>query len=137
MDPFVKRYVTILSGLIFVVLAYLIASHDYRAGELNDLLHANDGLASYPYTFEVISLNNGVATLTTPRSASVPATKVLAVLFPALKHSDIMSPAMERAQKELAYIQSSAAQIVMAEEDVKKVVWQLDTRWLDNHGIQY
>ena len=137
MDNFVKRYIQIISSIIFLGIVYWVISLDFRASELNDLLARQPELAAYPYTFDVISLKNGVATISSPRSANVPATLVLTVLFPELKTFDIQSDAMQDAQKNLAYIQSKVAKTVLEQEDVKRVAWQLDTRWLENHGIRY
>ena len=137
MDPFIKRYIQVLAIVSLGLLTYWLSNLDFRAGELNDLLRKNEEIASYPYPFEVIQVENGIATMSSPRSAKVAATTSIKALFPELKDKDVLSPAMEEAQRELAYVQSSAANIVLAQEDIKKIVWKLDTRWLDTHGIQY
>ena len=51
---------------------------------LNDLLRADPQLAAYPYRFEVLSLENGVAEISSPRSAQVPVVQFLRLVHPEL-----------------------------------------------------
>jgi len=135
MDPFVKKYIQGLAIIVLLVAAYLISNIDFRANEINDLLASDTDIDNYPYHFKVVSIDNGIATLLTPRNAQVSAVAVIEVLYPMLKGKDIMSDDLQNAQQELAYVQSKAANIVKAEPDISNIVWQLDVRWLENHSI--
>jgi hypothetical protein len=136
MDPFVKRYTQILLLVLLMVLGYWIVSYDYLASDLNSDLARDAEIDAYPYAFKVLETSNGVATILTPRNNQVPATLILAVLYPNLKGVDIMSDEMQNAQTELAYIQSKTAAIVKKHPDIQSIVWQLDERWIENHGLR-
>ncbi|QFU77702.1 hypothetical protein EY643_00745 [Halioglobus maricola] len=108
---------------------------DTRVGELNDLLDADAELAAYPYSFRVLSLEEGVASMSSPRSAQLSAIQGLRILFPELETESAISPAMMAAQEQLAAVQSRAGKLVGAHENVNRVRWVLDERWLARHGV--
>ncbi|RLQ23267.1 hypothetical protein DWB85_03955 [Seongchinamella sediminis] len=108
---------------------------DYRVAELNDLLEADEQLAAYPYQFRVLSLDNGSARMSSPRSAQMSAIQGLRILFPQLTTASADSAEMLAAQVKLARTQSRAAALVSAEADVNRVIWVLDERWLGSHGV--
>ena len=135
LDDFSRRYLYLLGGAVVIGLAWWLASLDDRAGELNDLLEADDALSAYPYQFQVISVNNGVARMSSPRSAQMSAIQGLRIMFPGLKDASADSAQIMAAQKRLAQTQSRAANLVKAEPDVDRVVWVLDERWLANSGV--
>lgn len=136
MDSFLKGYLKVLGGLAALAVIIWVANIDFRAGELSDLLADDEELRAYPYTFVVVAVNGSVATISSPRSAEVSATLALKALYPELANQSIQSPAMEHAQKELAYLQSKAANIIKQQADIDRIAWQLDERWLENHGIR-
>jgi hypothetical protein len=134
-DPFLKRYLMVLGLLALAGLAYWISNRDHRVEELNDKLAASTTLADYPYRFRVLSLNNGLAVVTSPRSADMGPMHFLRILDPALNDKDVMHPDMMAAQDLLARKQSEAARIVSEESDVSRIRWQLDERWYAEHGV--
>lgn len=135
LDGFARRYLYVLSGLLFAGIVWWISNLDFRVAELNELLEADPTLASYPYPFRVLSLENGIARMTSPRSAQMSAIQSLRIMFPELLHSSALSDEMQAAQQRLATIQSSAAKVVGSQEDVSRVQWILDERWLAEHGV--
>jgi len=134
MDSFTRRYLFILSAAALAVLVLWLSGRDSRVGALNDLLAADEQLASYPYQFQVLSLADGVAEMTSPRSARMSAIRSLRIMFPELQDKSAVSPEMMAAQERLADVQSRAAAIIQAQEDVQRVQWTLDERWLSRHG---
>jgi hypothetical protein len=102
---------------------------------LNKLLAADAELAAYPYAFRVISVENGVATMKSPRSFEVPVARFLAVIEPQLAGKDPEHPDMVAAQARLAEHQKRAQAIVEAQPEVSSVRWVLDRDWYAARGV--
>tara|TARA_R110002110_G_scaffold205066_1_gene416734 strand:- start:135372 stop:135788 length:417 start_codon:yes stop_codon:yes gene_type:complete len=135
MDAFARRYAI---GLVVLALAAVIVwlvSQDSRVAQLNDMLRKDSRLANYPYQFTVLALDNGVASVTSPRSAEVSVIQALRIINPNLRNFGAVSPQMMSAQIELAGVQSHAAQLLQAQADVSSVRWKLDENWLAHHGV--
>lgn len=134
MDRFTRNYSI---GLAVVVVAALIwvFYESPAVGRLNAMLAENADLAQYPYRFRVVNLENGVATMSTPRSAEFPAYRALQILYPELRDQSPDSPAMLNAQQEMARLQGVAREVVTDSNDVRSVVWKLDENWLRSEGI--
>ncbi len=135
MDTFTRRYLAILGTLLLLGLVWWLLDVDYRARELNAMLADDPVLSAYPYQFRVLSLDNGVAAMSSPRSARVSVIQGLRILFPELRGESAVSEPMMEAQTTLASMQSRAAGLVAAQDDVKQVSWVLDERWLSNNGV--
>ena len=135
LDSFTRRYLYLLGGVVLVAVLWWLSSGDSRVDELNELLRADTALADYPYTFRVLSLNNGVASMSSPRSAQLSAVQGLRAMYPELREVGVQSDEMMVAQQRLGRVQSRAAQLVSGQADVKRVRWVLDERWLATHGI--
>lgn len=135
MDDFVRRYLYILLGIAVAGIIWWLSSLDFRVSELNDLLEQDAELAAYPYTFKVISLDNGVAEISSPRSAQMSAIQSLRIMYPELCHASAVSDEMMAAQEELARVQSQAGKFIGQQQDVRSVRWTLDTRWLAEYGV--
>jgi hypothetical protein len=135
MDAFARNY---LIGLITVAVvaagAYWL-SRDSRVSDINEVLARDSELADYPYPFRVLVLENGVATMSSPRSAEVPVMRFLRTAFPALGATSVDHPDMMAAQDELAERQSRAAQLVKSQPDVNAIRWEIDERWYNEHGV--
>lgn len=136
MDDFTRKYLYFLVGIVFIGAIWWLSSLDFRAREINALLQADSDIAAYPYPFHVISLEEGIAQVSSPRSAQLSAIQSLRILYPALKQSSAVSDEMMEAQTELARIQSKVGKLVKSQEDVNSVRWVLDEQWLIEHGIQ-
>jgi len=135
LDSFGRRYLYLLAGVLAIGLLWWFVNLDVRAAQLNDLLREDAELSAYPYQFRVLSLDSGVARMSSPRSAQMSALQGLRVMFPELQNVAVDSQRMTQAQEQLAKTQSRAAALVRAQEDVEVVSWVLDERWLANHGI--
>lgn len=135
LDNFTRNYLYVLVALVLVGFVWWLSSLDFRVRELNDLLKADAELAAYPYPFRVLSLEKGVAQVSSPRSAKLSAIQSLRVMYPELQHSSAVSDKMMAAQEELARVQSYAGGLVKSQEDVNAIRWVLDQRWLANHGV--
>lgn len=135
LDDFTRKYLYILVGLVLVGFIWWLSSLDFRVSEINEQLGADAELAAYPYPFRVMSLENGVAHVSSPRSAQLSAIQSLRIMFPQLQHKDVVSDEMMAAQEELARVQAHAGQLVKSHDDINKVRWVLDKQWLANHGV--
>jgi hypothetical protein len=135
MDQFTRRYLQIFGAVLVGVALSWLFSFDRPAARLNDRLAENATLSAYPYPFKVLAVDNRVATLSSPRSAQVSALVALRLLFPSLATADPQSEEIMDAQRELAKVQGLASQIVTDDEGIDRVVWELDTRWLEKQGV--
>ena len=97
MDKFTRNYSIILAAIAVIVLAWVLYESP-GVSRLNTLLSENTEVTSYPYEFRVIKLENGVATMSTPRSADFSAYRALALLYPELSQQQPDSTAMREAQ---------------------------------------
>lgn len=137
MDRFTRNYSLALGALAIGLLAWWVASAwQPRVWEINDLLGADPKLAGYVYRFRVVGLDDGVATLSTPRSFDVPAMRFLEIVQPSLAGKAQDDPAMIAAQQDLIDHQKRAQDLVLGLPDVDRVAWQLDVKWLTGHGVQ-
>lgn len=135
LDAFTKRYLIGLLVIAVLGLAWWFSGWDARVGQLNAILEADAELAAYPYQFKVISLENGVAEISSPRSGEVPVIKFLRIVFPELRNSGVMDEPVMAAQDKLVTIQSRAGKLVSDEADVKSIRWSIDRNWYASQGI--
>ncbi len=135
MDKFTRNY-SIVLGVVVVALVAVFMHEDPQIQSLNDRLLRDTRLSTYPYNFRVLRLENGVATMTTPRSAEFPAYRALGLLFPSLDGLPQDDARLMQGQLDMAKLQEYAKGLVLDTESVKHVAWELDTQWLDRHGIE-
>ncbi|MBT8122715.1 MAG: hypothetical protein KJO10_09295 [Gammaproteobacteria bacterium] len=135
MDRFTRNY-SIVLGVVIVVLVAVFMHQDPQIQSLNDRLLQDTRLSAYPYTFRVLRLEDGVATMTTPRSPDFPAYRALGLLFPSLDGLPQDDTRLMQGQLDMAQIQEYAKSLVLEAESVERVVWELDTQWLDRHDIE-
>ncbi len=93
-------------------------------------------LRNYPYLFRVVRLDGELAVMGTPRSSEVPVYRMIGAIYPNLSGRAANDPDFVAAEKELAQIQSEARQIVLSQQGVSSVKWELDQNWLIAHNIQ-
>lgn len=134
MDKFTRNYSIILATIAVIALFFAFYESP-GVSRLNSLLSKNAEVASYPYHFRVVNFENGMATMSTPRSADFSAYRALAILYPELRNQSPDSPAMLEAQQAMAKVQGNARKIVMGANDVSRVSWELDENWLRREGI--
>jgi len=135
MDKFTRNY-SIIVGVVVVVLVAVFMYEDPQVQALNDRLLRDTRLSAYPYTFRVLRLENGVATMTTPRSPEFPAFRALGLLFPSLDGLPQDDPRLMQGQLDMAQLQEYARSLVLNADQVRHVVWELDTQWLGRRGIE-
>jgi len=137
LDTFTRNYSLGLGVIALAAFALWVhSSWQPQVWEINRMLEADPIIANYPYQFRVQSLENGVATLLTPRSPAIPAVQFVPILDPHLAGKDQNDPAMIKAQAELVTSQKRAMDLVGALPGVQRVDWALDLRWLSDHGVQ-
>jgi hypothetical protein len=137
MDSFTRNYSIALAVIGIGLLAWWGASAwQPRVWELNRLLESDTQLASYPYQFRLVGLDDGVATLSTPRAFNFPAIRFLELVHPGLAGKAQDDPAMVAAQQDLIDHQKRAQGLMLAQSDVQRVDWELDVKWLASHGVQ-
>ncbi|MFN2328537.1 MAG: hypothetical protein ABR612_06445 [Chromatocurvus sp.] len=134
MDDFAKRYTLILVAVAVLGLAWWFFSRDTLGGDINAMLEHDAELAGYPYTFRVISVEEGVATVSSPRSAQVSVIQFLRTAFPDLADMPVDHPEMMAAQEKLVSMQSRAAEIITASPEVSAIQWQIDEKWYASRG---
>ena len=108
---------------------------DSTANHLNGVLRADPAIQAYPYNFHVMKFDNGVATMSTPRSPQVSVLHFFTYAFPKLDTSNPDSPSVIQAQKQLSEVQEKAAKIVKSQPNVKEIQWEIDKDWYKSHGI--
>ena len=135
MDRFARNYLIGLLTVAAMGLAWYWLSQDSRVTEINERLARDSQLAGYPFLFRVSRLENGVATMYSPRSAQVPAMQFLRTAYPELSATAVDHPDMMAAQDTLAKTQSRAAELVQGQPDVNSIRWVIDERWFNEHGV--
>jgi len=135
MDRFTRNYSIVLAVLVIALFAWAFHENP-EISNLNRLLEADQELASYPYSFRVLELENGTAILGSPRSVEFPVYRALGVLFPHLAGHSPGDPELMKAQQKLARMQQKARAIVMKSPGVRHVEWRLDKNWLTMRGAQ-
>ncbi|MDR3390365.1 MAG: hypothetical protein P4L77_01405 [Sulfuriferula sp.] len=110
---------------------------DPAVDALNQALqqHASRAFLAYPYQFRVVQLKEGVATISSPRSAEMPVYRMIGAIDSSLAGKDATDPDFIAAQKQLATMQGEARQIVIGQPGVTGVKWELDKNWLSERGI--
>jgi hypothetical protein len=135
MDTFTRNYATGLTLIALLIFAYWFVTFNYRVYELNKLIKNDHILADYPYQFHVKTFTNGIAELTTPRSADIPAVRFLSIVYPELKGKSTEDPRLIMAEQKLETLQTHAKQLILSQPDVEKIRWVLDSDWYIQQGI--
>ena len=135
MDDFARRYLQVLALVAVLAGGWWILARDSIAGDINAMLDQDAQLAGYPYAFRVVSVDEGIASVSSPRSASVSVIAFLRAAFPDLAGAAVDDPEMLAAQERLVAMQSRAAELVEAHPEVDSVRWQLDETWYARRGV--
>lgn len=135
LDKGTRNYALFLLALLVLWVAWALYE-DPKVSELNQRLEADPLVSAFPYRFRVLRVENGIATMSTPRSSAVPVARVLGILFPNVAGKAETSEAYMRAQQRLAKVQTRARDRVLDDPEIKSVSWELDRAWLSRHGIQ-
>ncbi|MCW9024903.1 MAG: hypothetical protein OQK73_09510 [Gammaproteobacteria bacterium] len=135
MDRFTRNYLRVLTIIVTIAIIAWLFSLNPRVWELNNLLEEDPQLSNYPYQFKVLTLENKIATLTSPRSAEVSVMRFINIVYPYLRNKDTNNPEIIAVQKELAKHQTRAKELILKQPDVNQVIWKIDQSWYSEHGI--
>jgi hypothetical protein len=128
-------YLVILTIIAIAGIAWWLSTWDSRLSQMNTTLAADVELASYPYQFKVLSLKNGVAEISSPRSGEVPVIQFLRIIHPEFKNSSVMDESVMAAQDKLAGMQSRAGKLVSDMKGVDSIRWTIDRKWYASNGV--
>ena len=128
-----KTFLALALGVVVLLAGWWLLRPDPRVQALNAALEAVPALSDYPYPFRVLSVDGPVAVLSTPRSADMPAYRVLWAIDPSLRQAGLDSPAYQSAQQKLSDVQKLARKTVEAQPGIKQIHWKLDMDWLAQH----
>ena len=134
------RGLKIYTAIIAAVVVALIAVAVYepaKVRELNAVLDRDESLSAYPYRFHVLRVEEGVAVMSSPRSASVPVPRIIKVIYPSLEGVAVTDQRYLAAQQQLAEYQGRAAKRVLSDPDIVRVRWELDEIWLRERGVVF
>jgi hypothetical protein len=136
MDRFTRNY-SLLLGAILIAVLFFWAKSTWKpeVWNLGEVLTSDPQLADYPYQFRLRDFRDGVAVISTPRSPDFPAYSFLQVIHPKLAGKAQDDPEMIAAQQDLIDHQKRAMGLMLAQPGVKSVDWELDVKWLADHGI--
>lgn len=135
MDTFTRRYILFLAVLTALIGIVWALQSDSRVNQLNAALLNNPTIANYPFPFRVLSLERGVATVSSPRSAEVSVLVFIGLAYPGLKGKDGDDPRVIAAEKQLAEVQGRVKKTLLAEPGVDSVQWKLGSEWFGHKGL--
>ena len=134
MDRGTKIYALVL-GLAVAVLLVVFLYQPAAVRDLNAHLVADQTLASYPYPFRVLRIEDHTAVMSTPRSAELPVRDMIHAIVHGLAGVATDDPAFQQAQQTLAERQARASELVRADDRIHRVRWELDAEWLRRQGV--
>ena len=130
-----KQQGLIVAG-IFLALAMLwFFKQDPQVNQLNAVLKADAAIASYPYPFHVLRVEEGTAIVSSPRSTQVSVLQFFQVALPNLDITNPDTPTVITAQKQLADVQGQVYNLIKAQPEIKDVLWEIDSAWYASHGV--
>lgn len=129
-----QQSLIVLAVFLGLVLLWFLRQ-DPALNQLNDSLRNDPELSAYPYQFRVMKLENGIATLSSPRSPQVSVLQFFNIAFPKLDTSNPDSPEMIAAQKALAHVQEKAGKLAKQQPGIQDITWEIDKSWYSSHGL--
>ncbi len=121
---------------IFLGLAVLwFVMQNPQINQINAALTADPEVAAYPYPFHAVSVDDGVAVISSPRSTEVSVLQFFRIAFPKLSLANPDSLEVVAAEKRLAAVQGKVYNITKAQPDIKDVLWRIDRNWYSSHGV--
>ena len=136
MDKGTKIY-TLILGLFCLSLAFIFLYESPQIKSLNNQLESINEIKDFPYSFRVLRINNGVATMNSPISTDLPCGEVIGLIFPEIKNKSLLSAEYQDAQEQLARVQMLAGNTIKSNPAINKIVWELDKSWLIQHGVTF
>lgn len=130
-----KQQLLVVLALFAGLMVLWFLKQDPQLNQLKAVLQNDSELQAYPYHVHIMKIEDGVVTLSSPRSAEVSVLQFLQIAFPNLDTSNPDSPSMIAAQKQLAHIQEKSAKLIRAQPGIKDTQWEIDRDWYANHGL--
>lgn len=119
--------------LLVMVVAALFATwlgwRGFNVIQLNQAIQADGELRNYPYPFRVLRLDGDVAVMSTLRSPQITTRDALQYLFPSLRSLGETHREWQRAEREFARLQARAGELVLRNEKIQRLRWELDENW--------
>lgn len=118
--------------IVMLVAAIFVGWLGWRGVEvitLNDHLQEDPKLSSYPYQFRVLRVDGNTAIMTSPRSFEVSTQEALQSLFPGMNALADDHRDWQRAEREFAHLQAHAGNLVLADDRIERIRWELDDNW--------
>jgi hypothetical protein len=118
--------------IVMLVAAVFVGWLVWRGVEiisLNERLQEDKALTSYPYRFRVLRVDGNTAVMSSPRSFNISTQQALELLFPGMRSLGDNDRERQRAEREFAQLQARAGQIVIKDEGINRVRWELDENW--------
>ncbi|MEB4592946.1 hypothetical protein VSS37_18345 [Candidatus Thiothrix sp. Deng01] len=129
-----QQFLVVLALVAGLALIWFL-KQDPAINQLNGVLKTDVELQAYPYQFHALKVENGIATLSSPRSPEVSVLHFFNIAKPNLDTNNPDSPAMIAAQKELAHVQEKAGKLAKAQPGIQEVRWEIDRSWYASHGL--
>lgn len=118
--------------IVMLVAAIFVGWLGWRGVEvisLNDRLQTDDKLSSYPYLFRVLRVDGDTAIMSSPRSYDVTTQEALQSLFPGMRSLNEDHRDWQRAEREFAHLQAHAANLILEDDRIDRIRWELDENW--------
>ena len=130
-----KKQFTMVMLIASFFVAWIVCSN-MSIVFINNTVLEDKELGEYPYPFRILRKDADTAIMGTLRSADLPASVALKLLFPELKDDPEHSKQMQYAQKEMARLQAKAKSMVLSNSEFKHVRWEVDENWFRVQGIK-
>ena len=102
---------------------------------INNKIMEDPELSAYPYSFRILRKDGNTAVMGSLRSAEIPVSTALKIMFPELEGQPDNSRFMYHEQHEMAKLQARAQEIVLKNSNFDHVRWELDENWFRLHSI--
>lgn len=118
--------------IVMLVAAMFVGWLGWRGVEvisLNDRLQSDPKLSGYPYLFRVLRVDGDTAIMSSPRSYEVTTQEALQTLFPGMRSLNEDHRDWQRAEREFAHLQAHAANLILEDDRIDRIRWELDENW--------
>lgn len=125
--------------IVMLVAALFVGWLGWRGFEvisLNHALKADDIVANYPYQHRVVRVEGNTAIMTSLRSLETPTRDALNAIFPSMRNLADTSREWQQAERELAQVQARAGDIILSQDSIDRIRWELDENWYHLSDMQ-
>jgi len=125
--------------IVMLVAALFVGWLGWRGFEvisLNHALKAENIIANYPYQHRVVRVEGSTAIMTSLRSLETPTGDALNAIFPSMRNLADTSREWQQAERELAQVQARAGDIILGQDSINRIRWELDQNWYHLNDMQ-